>query len=90
MNTEPPLPRSWRASDKEAIELCQQWMAYLGAEDVVAASGEGIQVCDLYSRIHRLGKALPWVGAGQTGLPAPLSGALRSDARSRGNLGGDA
>lgn len=53
---EPPLPRQWRASDSEAIELCRDWMIYLGAADAVVAQGEARQVCDLYSS-----RFLAWV-----------------------------
>lgn len=49
MGLEPPLPRQWRASDDEAVELCRDWMFYLGATDVVVAQGETQNTCDLYS-----------------------------------------
>lgn len=49
MELEPPRPRQWRASDSEAVELCREWMIYLGAADAVLARGEVRRVCDLYS-----------------------------------------
>lgn len=36
-------------SDEEAIQLCRDWMIFLGATDTVAASGTVRQLCDLYS-----------------------------------------
>jgi hypothetical protein len=51
-----PEPKPWGASDDEAIELCREWMIYLGATDTVVASGEAIQACDLYSA-----RLLAWV-----------------------------
>ncbi len=56
MDLEPPLPRQWRASDSEAVELCREWMIYLGAADTVVAHGETRHVCDLYSS-----SVLAWV-----------------------------
>lgn len=56
MEFEPPRPRQWRASDSEAVELCREWMIYLGAVDAVVAHGEARQVCDLYSAHY-----LAWV-----------------------------
>lgn len=56
MQVEQPAPRAWRASDEEAVDVCRQWMVHLGAQDTVAASKTGRQVCDLYS--HRF---LAWV-----------------------------
>ena len=49
MELEPPRPRQWRASDSEAVELCREWMIYLGAVDAVVTHGEARAVCDLYS-----------------------------------------
>ncbi|WP_290473108.1 hypothetical protein [Leifsonia sp. 71-9] len=57
MNTAlPPHQRSWKASDRDAVRLCREWMVYLGAADVVAASGDVAEVCDLYSN-----RFLAWV-----------------------------
>lgn len=56
MRPQPPSPRAWRASDPEAIELCREWMIYLGAIDVVSASGPARAICDLYSN-----RFLVWV-----------------------------
>lgn len=51
-----PAPRPFGTSGPDAIELCQQWMAFLGAEDVVVASDSAKDVCDLYSTRY-----LAWV-----------------------------
>lgn len=56
MERQPPDPKPWGASDNEAIELCREWMIYLGAGDTVVASGAAVQACDLYSA-----KFLAWV-----------------------------
>lgn len=56
MPIESPEPRLWRASDEEAVELCREWMIYLGAADAVVAQGEARKVCDLYSS-----RFLAWV-----------------------------
>lgn len=45
----PPPPRPLGVSNDEAVELCRQWMVYLGAIDSVVASGEARRACDLYS-----------------------------------------
>ena len=44
-----PPPRPLGVSNDEAIELCRQWMVYLGATDSVVASGDSRRACDLYS-----------------------------------------
>lgn len=49
MSIEPPQPRPYGASNEEAIQLCRDWMIYLGAIDTVAASGAATRICDLYS-----------------------------------------
>lgn len=56
MQLQPPHPRAWRASDQEALELCREWMVYLGAIDAVAAAGAVRQTCDLFSS-----RFLAWV-----------------------------
>ncbi|MGN7799699.1 hypothetical protein [Leifsonia sp. 22587] len=53
---EPPAPKPWRASDQEAIELCRDWMVFMGADDVVVAADRAREVCHLYS-----GRYLAWV-----------------------------
>lgn len=35
-----PAPRPFGVSAEEAVELCREWMGYLGAADVVVARGE--------------------------------------------------
>jgi hypothetical protein len=46
---DPPPARPYGVSDEEAVELCRDWMIYLGAADTVAASGDARELCDLYS-----------------------------------------
>ncbi|MGO4593128.1 hypothetical protein AB4Z18_04830 [Leifsonia sp. 2TAF2] len=45
---EPPEPKHLGASDEEVVELCREWMRYLGATDAVVAAGDSRRVCDLY------------------------------------------
>lgn len=52
----PPAPLRWRATDLEAVQLCREWMVYLGAPDAVSAEGESRGVCDIYSS-----RFLAWV-----------------------------
>jgi hypothetical protein len=52
----PPPPRPLGVSDDEAVELCQQWMEFLGATDSLAASADSGGACDLYSN-----RFLGWV-----------------------------
>lgn len=56
MERQTPEPKRWGASDGEAIELCREWMMYLGAADTVVAYGTAVRVCDLYSSHY-----LAWV-----------------------------
>lgn len=63
MYPEPPKPRAWKASDRDAVQLCQEWMVYLGAVDTVAAAGAVKEVCDLYST-----RFLAWVDNRQKNL----------------------
>lgn len=51
-----PTPRPTGVSTDEAVELCREWMVYLGATDVVRALGNANDVCDLYSSRY-----LAWV-----------------------------
>ncbi|WP_431277869.1 hypothetical protein [Leifsonia poae] len=52
MERESPSPKPWEASDEEAVELCREWMVYLGAVDTVVASGATRLLCDLYSSLY--------------------------------------
>ncbi|MEV8213955.1 hypothetical protein [Leifsonia sp. NPDC077715] len=65
MSVQTPAPRPLGVSDVEAVELCRQWMVYLGAADSVVASGDARQICDLYSRHY-----LAWVDNRQQNLDA--------------------
>jgi hypothetical protein len=49
-----PAPRPFGVSDVEALELCREWMVFLGASDTVVSSGATRNSCDLYSS-HYLG-----------------------------------
>lgn len=51
-----PAPRPYGASGSEAIELCREWMLFLGARETVASTGDSRVLCDLYS-----GRYLAWV-----------------------------
>jgi len=51
-----PTPRPFGVSASEAVELCREWMIYLGAADTVAARNPARQLCDLYSSRY-----LAWV-----------------------------
>lgn len=53
---EPPAPRPFGVSPDEAVELCREWMIYLGAVDTIAAHDPARQFCDLYSSRY-----LAWV-----------------------------
>lgn len=44
-----PSPRPFGVSTQEAIELCREWMIYLGATDTVVSAGQAKDLCDLYS-----------------------------------------
>lgn len=48
MAFEPPRPRPNGVSQASAIELCREWMVFLGAWDTVVASGDARASCDLY------------------------------------------
>lgn len=52
VSTEAPSPRPYGVSDEEAIQLCRDWMVFLGATDTVAASGPVSEVCNLYSSMY--------------------------------------
>jgi hypothetical protein len=53
---ESPQPTQWRASDEEAVEICREWMIYLGASDATVTSSSTRAVCDVYSSRY-----LAWV-----------------------------
>lgn len=63
MERRAPDPKPWGVSTEEAVELCRQWMIYLGADDTVAASDEANPVCNLYSS-----RFLAWVDTRQRNL----------------------
>ena len=44
-----PAPRPFGVSDEEALELCREWMIFLGAHDTVVSLGAARESCDLYS-----------------------------------------
>lgn len=48
MEHELPVPRPLGVSDEEAVELCREWMVYLGAADTRVAEPSTRNVCDLF------------------------------------------
>lgn len=56
MSLDAPEPDPSGATGREAVEICRQWMAHLGAVDVVVAEGSAADICDLYSSRY-----LAWV-----------------------------
>ncbi|GAA1440699.1 hypothetical protein GCM10009617_08220 [Leifsonia poae] len=45
-----PAPRPFGVSDEEAIELCREWMVYLGATDALAYEGaSAAMTLDVYA-----------------------------------------
>lgn len=81
MEADEPLPRPYGVSAEEAIELCREWMVYLGATDAVASSGRAKDLCDLFSSRY-----LAWVDNGRGNLdvgPIEIAATLAaSDGRS--------
>lgn len=75
-----PRPRQG-ATDSEAIELCAQWMRYLGAADVVIADPAAAIPCDLYSN-NILGWVHNWRGNVEADLVAHVISVLKNDGRS--------
>lgn len=67
MNFVQPQPRPSGATGREAVEICRQWMTYLGATDVVVADGPAAEVCDLYSS-----RCIAWVASRRGNLSADL------------------
>lgn len=67
VSVQTPAPRPLGVSDVEAVELCREWMVYLGAADSVAISVDVNQLCDLYSTHY-----LAWVDNRQQNLSTGL------------------
>jgi hypothetical protein len=63
-----PLPKPFGVSEAEAVELCKEWMIFLGARDTVVAS-TALKLCDLYSSRY-----LGWVWNGRGNVPADVVG----------------
>lgn len=61
--SEEPAPRPSGVSDDEAIELCREWMVFLGAYDTVVSQGSARGSCDLYSSRY-----IAWVDNGRGNL----------------------
>lgn len=55
-----PAPRPYGVSDDEALELCREWMVFLGASDTVISTGPAREACDLYSSRY-----VSWVDNGR-------------------------
>lgn len=66
VNGERPAPRPDGVSDRQAVELCREWMVFLGESDTVAATGDDAAVCDLYSSRY---VALVSNSRGNIGMP---------------------
>lgn len=81
MDDTQPAPRSFGVSAEEAIDLCREWMIYLGATDTVASSGQTKDLCDLFSTRY-----LAWVVNSRGNLDVgPIEAAAtlaKSDGRS--------
>ena len=67
MERHAPEPKPWGVTEEEAVDLCRDWMVYLGAEDTVAASGEARAACSLYSS-----RFLAWVDNRQRNLDVEM------------------
>lgn len=67
MSLHTPAPRPWGATGREAVELCRDWMLYLGAVDAVVADGPASEVCDLYSSRY-----LAWVASRRGNLESDV------------------
>lgn len=63
MEADEPLPRPSGVSADEAVELCREWMVFLGAADTVVSSGQTTDLCDLFSSRY-----LAWVDNGRGNL----------------------
>ncbi|GAA1439272.1 hypothetical protein [Leifsonia poae] len=63
MEVDEPSPRPFGVSAEEAIELCREWMVYLGARDTVASTGQARSLCDLFSARY-----VAWVDNGRGNL----------------------
>lgn len=67
VSSDAPSPRPWGVSDKEAVELCRDWMVQLGATDTRIKDNPSRETCDLYSE-HFLG----WVENARGNLDVEL------------------
>lgn len=63
MSRTEPEPRPFGVSAEEAVELCREWMVYLGEPDTLVAEGAVRESCDLYSS-----RCLGWVDNGRGNL----------------------
>ena len=77
MNGERPVPRHDGVNDREAVELCREWMIYLGEASTVTAVGAVSAFCDLYSSRYI---ALIDSRRGNIGLPLVDRAAVVGDA----------
>lgn len=62
-----PAPRPYGVSAEEAIELCRDWMAWLGDLNAIAAAESSRYLCDLYG-----GDYLAWVHHSRDNLDVDL------------------
>lgn len=49
VNGQRPAPRPDGVNDRDAVDLCREWMIYLGETDTVVSEGAAAATCDLYS-----------------------------------------
>lgn len=62
-----PAPRPYGVSAEEAIELCRDWMVWLGDVDAVVAAERSQHLCALYG-----GRHLAWVHHSRNNLDVDL------------------
>jgi hypothetical protein len=62
-----PEPRPYGVSDTEAVELCRNWMIFLGASDSTIASGPAATLCQIFSTRY-----LAWVSNARGNIDASL------------------
>lgn len=79
MKTDPPAARPYGVSDREAVDLCLEWMKYLGESDAIVSEGQARDLCDLFS-----GRYLCWVDNRVGNLDQELVGKASALARSDG------
>lgn len=67
MRSTEPTPRPYGVSGPAAVELCHEWMVFLGAEETAVSNPETQSPCDLYS-----GRYIAWVSDQRGNLDVDL------------------